>query len=287
MINRAYDFVQLDQPEPERDRWERITRNGVVFDRISSRSDAVVDKYNLTPWEIGLTVEGLQDDPELLKRDDLTPKQIGKLAAVAAGLRAGSEAGTRIHSAVEAILLRERIPDDVTDEDVADALAILTLVDQLGFDVVLSEVLVVNEPANCAGTADLALRHRATGVAIIGDIKSSKRNLAGSLKFNADHGWATQIACYAGAQPVGADGNLRTWEDVIGVELAQDYGLVLHVQRGKALAEACPVDLAKGREQSSLAQTVKAARKDTYAVKNIPGLLDLRDRKGVLTPAKA
>ena len=50
------------------------------------------------------------------KRDDLTPKQIGKLAAVAAGLRAGSEAGTRIHSAVEAILLRERIPDDVTDE---------------------------------------------------------------------------------------------------------------------------------------------------------------------------
>ena len=67
VINRAYDFVQLDQPEPERDRWERITRNGVVFDRISSRSDAVVDKYNLTPWEIGLTVEGLQDDPELLK----------------------------------------------------------------------------------------------------------------------------------------------------------------------------------------------------------------------------
>ena len=76
-------------------------------DRISSRSDAVVDKYNLTFWEIGLTVE--RDDPELLKRDDLTPKQIGKLAVVAAGLRAGS-AGTRIHSAVEAIRLRERIP---------------------------------------------------------------------------------------------------------------------------------------------------------------------------------
>ena len=123
-------------------------------------------------------------------------------------------------------------------------------------------------------------------MAIIGDIKSSKRNLAGSLKFNADHGWATQIALLRRGPARRADGNLRTWEDVIGVELAQDYGLVLHVQRGKALAEACPVDLAKGREQSSLAQTVKAARRDTYAVKNIPGLLDLRDRRGP-HPAKA
>lgn len=267
-----YALIHLAQPEQTRDGYGRPKRDGRALTRTSTLSAAVTDMGNIPTWKGGCIVAGIRREPDLLNRSDLTDAKIGALAAVAGGSEDGSAAGTEIHTIVEAILTRRELDLDpnISPEGASDALAVLAAIDEAGFDVVLSETFCVNREADCAGTADAILRDRETGEAFVVDIKSSARDLDGSLRYHGDHGWAVQIAAYANSRPVNEDDNEVDWADIVGVDPSIEWGVVVHVQRGKAKAEVAYVDLVAGKTQIDLALAVRRGRAFRYARRTHP-----------------
>ena len=257
-----------DLVETRRDRWGRylvMPPDGgkpVGYTRATTIAKTLDDTSALMSWGERMTAIGLAQRPDLLAQvDDLRNdnKALNKLcekAKEAGGATVRRDLGTALHS----ILERSWIDPDYVPPagHVDDVTAVHRQLELAGLEPVegMHERIVVNDEWRVAGTFDLLLRDRATGVLLIADIKTGSSVQYGSV------GFAIQLAIYATAsslyrQGVAADGTDDVREPMIAV--APDRAVIIHVQPGSGVCQLHDLQLDVGL--LSLAMAVREARK--------------------------
>jgi hypothetical protein len=196
--------------------------------------------------------------------------------------------GTAVHSLTDP----ERDPLALDDGMVRDVAAYDQLVEQLGLEVVETEVFVINDDICAAGTFDHAYRLTrdlvaevdgktvilAAGTIIIGDKKT------GSLHLPSHR---IQLAGYARGKKV----DVETWERT-PLDVSPEWGVVMHIARGEGRAAAYLVNLHDGWQAAKLASQVHALHAAERKVKPVklgevapPEPTDPAPALAVVTPA--
>ena len=136
----------------------------------------------------------------------------------------------------------------------ADIDAINDLYERTGWEVVATEVFVVNDPLSCAGTFDHLLRHRQTGVVRLADKKTGDLHPLSM---------AIQLAVYSGGALYDVQSGRRSsFMDGIDGSYDANVGFIVHAPFGEGKAELVEVDLVQGRIAARLAQTVREYKKN-------------------------
>lgn len=254
MITSTSDFA--------RDQWGRpmpfIGDRPTTCDRSSGLSSALADSSNLKDWMAQRVVEGLRERPDLL--DSMDPlKDIAKAAALAGGSEAGAALGTAVHEAVSSYYLSGVMPDPSTPEGACAASAVEMLDSR--FEVLASELTVVDPIRKVAGTCDLLVRSLTTGGVHIADLKTTGSDASTASRFSG-LGWSVQLTAYAHSLPYQND-EVVTWADLDLPEPDRSVAVVAHVNRDTYEASLLAVDLDVTLVEQALA--VKATRKLTLA----------------------
>lgn len=257
--------------EARRDRWGRYVvvppgkAKPVGYTRATTVAKALDDNANLMDWACRMTALGLAQRPDLLSlvmvADPTDRKALNKVcerAKEAGGATARRDLGTALHAMIERSHAEPDWP--VPAEYAADVAALNTALHDAGYDVVagLSEVMVVLDRHQIAGTADLVVQRRSDGVRFIADIKTGSSVQFGQLA------WAVQLAIYANAdcryvQGAAADGS----EDrrLPLPEIDREQALILHVEPGSGRCDMYSLDIAAGAEALEVAMQVRQWRK--------------------------
>lgn len=265
-----------DLPKPEktdfpRDRWGRpliVPPGGgkpVPYARPSTLAKTLSDPSALTAWIKRQTAYGLSRRPDLVAlaatvtdpADDAGRKTLTDVtdrAMEASASSAKADIGTAIHACVEQRLLglpTSHYPADIR----AKADQVARLLDAAGLTPAGTEMQLVNDELQTAGTTDLLL-DGSRGGRFIGDLKTSGVN---APKY-AGIEWAIQLACYAGAVPYSPHHSGRyDWPDRIAPN--QDVALIVHVPQTDHAPVLWRVDLRAGHAAAELARQVRATRK--------------------------
>lgn len=266
------------------------------YSRPSGYGDVIENQTNLTKWGERKILEGLRRDPHLLTRvvnlaiedpDDKGTKAeldaLAELAKKAGKAFLAAERGTFVHELTEEhdrgapwLTKLERADAEL---ELAEPAAVALLrawratCEFYGLEILANEIRLVNDTIRAAGTTDrivrlsrdLTFRHGRrkvlipAGTVLILDIKTGKVD----PKFS--HGYAIQLAIYAGSVLYDPDTFTRTpmpWP------VDQTWGLIAHLPvldalAGAARCELILIDLAAGREAAELARQAKAWGKRT------------------------
>jgi hypothetical protein len=243
--------------ELPRDQWGRPKIGGKAYTRASSLS--LADKSNLIDWKARTVAQGALLKPELLEQYDDDLRQLAEELSKAGGGSAGSEFGTSVHEAVSEFFLEGVLPAD--DQIGRCAQSAIDLIEG-SFEVLASELTVVDHDRQVAGTLDLLLRSLATGASYIGDVKTSGSNAAMSSKYQGI-GWAGQLTAYSRSVPILESLEATTWE-ALGLPVPnQERAVVIHVHRDSETATL--VDVTLDEALIDLAVGVKEARRGAFA----------------------
>jgi hypothetical protein len=267
--------------EARRDRWGRYVvvppgkAKPVGYTRATTVAKALDDNANLMDWACRMTALGLAQRPDLLSlvmvADPTDRKALNKVcerAKEAGGATARRDLGTALHAMIERSHAEPDWP--VPAEYAADVAALNTALHDAGYDVVagLSEVMVVLDRHQIAGTADLVVQRRSDGARLIADIKTGSSVQFGQLA------WAVQLAIYAHAdcryvQGAAADGS----EDqrLALPEIDREQALILHVEPGSGRCDMYTLDIAAGAEALEVAMQVRQWRKAKKLLTQIEG----------------
>jgi hypothetical protein len=267
--------------EARRDRWGRYVvvppgkAKPVGYTRATTVAKALDDNANLMDWACRMTALGLAQRPDLLSlvmvADPTDRKALNKVcerAKEAGGATARRDLGTALHAMIERSHAEPDWP--VPAEYAADVAALNTALHDAGYDVLagLSEVMVVLDRHQIAGTADLVVQRRSDGARLIADIKTGSSVQFGQLA------WAVQLAIYAHAdcryvQGAAADGS----EDqrLALPEIDREQALILHVEPGSGRCDVYALDIAAGAEALEVAMQVRQWRKAKKLLTQIEG----------------
>ena len=255
-----------------RDRWKRylvVPPEGgapVGYTRATTIAKTLDDTSNLTDWTARMVLIGVQRSEALYARtlvvdvdDKSALNAIARDAKEKGGGNERSAIGTAMHKLVERKALDPSY--EVPSTYRADVDAILGAITAAGFEVVgdYSEVMVVIDRLKISGTADLILRHVATGRYFIADLKTGASVAYGQLSFSV------QLAIYAnadaiyvqGKNPDGSQDERKAPPDIDKVS-----GIILHCQPGSGHCDVYRADLAVGVEALALAYNVHLIRKE-------------------------
>lgn len=254
--------LELIQPEVERDRWGRPRINGKTYQRPSTLAKATESAGGLPKWMGARVFEGIRAQRDLLDADgDI--RDLVEQAAEAGGSKDGAGFGTAVHEVVESVVTTGMVPVTADDQHVKCAHAVLDVLDRNGFEVLLSEVFVVADDHDAAGTTDLVLRHLDSGRVYVGDIKTSGSAAGTAVKFSS-LAWSIQLAVYCDGRVITEEGSVA-FSDIIGTDPEAGRGIVIHVDRNTAKATLVDVDLDAGRDGAQLASAVIAMRRTSPA----------------------
>lgn len=187
-----------------------------------------------------------------------------------------ADAGTNIHSVVEALILGESV-EFVDAATVRDAQAVLSALKSLGLTPAHTEQFVYlgGLPEPLAGTRDIACTPSRGGALVSVDIKSTSKLSAQAMKYSGV-AWAMQLACYSNGRPYPSDGLERDGygrpkidpdriEEIPAQDVNLDVGVVIEVERGTGQVAHHLIDLQAGLRLASLACHVRAARREIPA----------------------
>jgi hypothetical protein len=258
------DFFGAYQSPLERDRWDRpliVPVDGgkkIPYTRISTLSDYVTSSSGLEIWKRRGLAKGLGEREDLAAlaaalppltgdRDQDRPTNVAldeiiELAIEHSGQHKKARWGTAVHGFTEPGEhgpVPARMVDDVESYKAATA----------GLEVVATELFVVCDELQCAGTLDHLMVLPAYWTRVL-DKKS------GHLK---PMELAIQLAVYAHSVVYDAETDERS--PLPGGEIDLEWALAAHIERGMGRTELYEVDIAAGWEAAKHAAQVRADRK--------------------------
>lgn len=232
------------------------------YTRTTTITKTLDDQSSLIPWNAGRTALGLVAQPHLYAAiaacDPNNKKELYALcekAAEAGGAATRREQGTAIHKFME-----RKIADATYEAPApynADVESIFDALDVAGFEISenYSEFIVVNHKLKIAGTADLALRHKASGKLYIADLKTGS-----SVQYGAQ-AWAIQLHFYASADAIYIhDINPDNDKELPLPKFEQDRGIIIHCEPASGKTNLYWIDLDSGRVGLELALLVRQFR---------------------------
>lgn len=232
------------------------------YTRTTTITKTLDDQSSLIPWNAGRTALGLVAQPHLYAAiaacDPNNKKELYALcekAAEAGGAATRREQGTAIHK-----FLERKIADATYEAPTPynhDVQSIFDALDAAGLEISenYSEFVVVNHALKIAGTADLALRHKATGKLYIADLKTGS-----SVQYGAQ-AWAIQLHFYASADAIYVhDINPDNDRQLPLPEFDQERGIIIHCQPESGKTDLYWIDLQEGKKGLELALLVRAYR---------------------------
>ena len=275
------DPFDLDVELPPRDRWKRpliVPAGGgerIPYTRASTMANYVADHSGLHTWEKRLLAVGmgLREDlaaraaalprlhAERCDKKSLTRKQINEDRATnalvdelieaafeTAGKNYKANHGSAIHSLTEPHANLDAVPVRMQ----ADVDSWITKLERDNLDVLATEVFVVNDALQAAGTFDHLVRHPTYGIVVL-DKKTGQVDGKG-LAF------AIQLATYAGAMVYDVITDERApLESLTGGEkVNREVGIIAHIPLGAGRTDLYQIDLTQGFER--LATNVRTAR---------------------------
>lgn len=242
--------------------------NAVAYTRVSTLADALDDKSGLIDWSAANAAVGIVRDASLYAQlahlvsayrdpwqDPVGKKQLKPLVARAQQVAGSDEAsgmGTAFHGLSEIVDggdWPEFAPPPMIpwlrkyQESMAD------------WDVLDTEVFVVNDELQTAGSLDCLVRHRESGRIVVGDKKSGRQDPDYPLKVTV------QVAIYAHGERYDQDTGKRA---PLHEEVDLERGLLIHAPirgGGEPRVQLYPLDLVRGWELAKLAVEIRAARK--------------------------
>ena len=242
--------------------------NGIAYTRVSTLAETLDDKSGLLDWSAANAAIGVVRDASIyaqiahLASAHTDPwnvpaaKQQLKPLVARAQQMAGSDSaagmGTAFHGLAE-------IVDQGEDPEFAPppmrpwlAAYREALTD---WEVLDTEVFVVNDELQTAGSLDRLLRHRKTGRVVVGDVKSGRSDPDYPMKVTI------QVAIYAHGERYDQESGKR---EPLHEEIDLERGLLIHAPirgGGEPKVGLYPLDLVKGWELAKLAVQIRAARK--------------------------
>lgn len=242
--------------------------NAVAYTRVSTLAETLDDKGGLLDWSAANAAVGVVRDASLYAQlahlvsayrdpwaDPVGKKQLKPLVARAQQVAGSDEAagmGTAFHGLTEIIDQGGR-PEFVPPPMIPWLAEYETVM--ADWEVLDTEVFVVNDLLQTAGSLDRLMRHRKTGRVVVGDVKTGKSEPEYPLKTTV------QVAIYAHGERYDQETGTRA---ALHEEIDLDHGLLIHAPiRGGGLPRVTPypLDLARGWEFAQLAIQVRAARK--------------------------
>lgn len=266
-----------------RDRYGRplVTPMGggkpVAYTRATTVADTLDDRYNLELWKLRQVASGLAVRPDLValsaakasalvhaveqgavEEEKSAKKDLNKIcsdAMDAAASGAAANLGTALHQFVDEINRgREpRIPDTLRDDVEAYRSAMQD------WEVLAAEQFLVLDEQQIAGTADVIMRHRESGIVRIGDLKSGRH----AVTFGQ-----TSIAMQLSIYSRGVIYHPETG-DREPVNVDQDTAIVIHLPIGTGTCTLHEIDIAAGWDAVQHALWVREWRKHKNLVRPI------------------
>lgn len=223
--------------------------------RVSTMAEALSDSYGLNRWQQGNIVKTLAKRPDLvLAAQVATTKQEVYEIVDAAGSENKIEAsrGTSMHTLTELLDGGHPLPPSLPENVLAMLAAYRgTMVD---WEVLDTEVFVVNDKIGVGGSYDKRMRQRSTGRIVIGDLKTGQNIENFALKT------CMQVGMYDASDVYDLDHNRHTLE----VDPGHTQGILIHlpwVDNPKdAECELRWLDLVTGRQAVREAVKVRALR---------------------------
>lgn len=228
----------------------------VPYARPSTVAGLATNQYALSDYRVAQVAIGLSRSPDIaaiLSTMEHTPdtrRRLVELATEAADRHGGTVAanwGTAIHAATELGAVREWLPDRVR----ADALAYDAEIERTGLVPIESEVHVVNDDLQVAGTLDTlyrvpdgtapvsladGTRVEVAGRVVVGDSKSSARGLR---KVST----AAQVGVYSHSWRYDVGTGVRS---VLHPDIEPRVGIAMWIPTGQGRCEASWLDLSVG-----------------------------------------
>ena len=242
--------------------------NAVAYMRVSTLAETLDDKSGLLDWSAANAAVGVVRDASVYAQlahlvsayrdpwqDPVGKKQLKPLVARAQQVAGSDEAagmGTAFHGLTE-IIDQGGAPEFVPPPMVPWLREYGSVMSD--WEVLDTEVFVVNDELQTAGSLDRLLRHRKTGRIVVGDLKTGKSEPDYPLKTTV------QVAIYARGERYDQETGARA---PLHEEIDLDHGLLIHAPirgGGEPRVVPYPLDLAKGWEFAQLSLQVRAARK--------------------------
>lgn len=240
-----------------------------IYTRPSTLSGTLKESGGLIGWHGKNVAAGLVMSPSLQvtatdiyekwgpdpqDRDGKTAwREVTEEAARIAGADQWSEVGTAIHGMIETCHKTGQLPVDTGyDWYLPHAREFFRVVPER-YEILESELFVVNDEFGCAGTLDLLLRDRKTGAVMVGDLKT------GSHDANYPLAVTCQVALYASAQRYDIETGERT---PIHPDLDDLHGILVHLP-AKVTPPVCtlyPLNLYHGLDLAHLSVDVREMR---------------------------
>lgn len=241
--------------------------NAVAYQRISTFAEILDDKKGLLDWAAANAAIGVVRDAAIYAqlahlssahRDPWNVPEakaaLKPLVARAQQVAGGDDAagmGTAFHGLAE-LIDRGAEPEFVPPPMIPWLSEYRTTMAE--WEVLDTEVFVVVEDLQVAGSGDRLLRHRKTGRVVAADIKTGKSDPAYPLKVTV------QVAAVAHGERYDQQTGTRT---PLHPDIDLDHGLLIHapIRHGEPRCVLYPLDLKVGWDLARLAADVRQARK--------------------------
>jgi hypothetical protein len=266
------DFLANDQQAPakiRRDRWSRPlvmqpSGDRIAYTRASTLGKALDDEAGLTAWKMRLTAVGVAKRKDLILAvnahfaDKTAMSGIVEQAMDAAEAGAAATSGTALHELMDAT---DHGRDPYVPEEYRADIAAYREATK-GLEFIRSEVFVVDDELQVAGTYDNLFRLKAPATTPDGTVLPKGTYLTTDKKTGQgiQYGhcsWSVQLSCYSHGRRYDAATESRLETEPVNL----DWGLIVHAPVGKGTAQLYWIDLRKGRELAKLAATVRTQRK--------------------------
>lgn len=245
-----------------RDRWSRplITPpdggKPVAYTRVSTLAKALDDKTALTDWKCRQVAIGMSRRSDLVAKassipadDKRTMNEVVKDALTAAESERAANIGTALHALTEQIDSGAHLDTmpDFARPDLAAYTAAMR-----GIDILASEMFVVCDEVQAAGTFDRLVR-LPDGRVLVADVKTGQHDPT------YPHGVAQQIAVYSRGHLYDPEKGRQGHLPSLGVD--QNCGLLIHMPAGTGTCSLYLLDLTVGWGLVQVSVAVRTAFK--------------------------
>lgn len=223
-LNTKKDEIKRDRygryllPDPE-------TGEIVAWTRATTVAKKADDDGTLRNYDRRMIALGLTGSPDLLAMvaacspdDRRELDEVCEIAYDRGGGTAKARQGTANHKLIERVIKGELAMKDIPSQYRPDIEAFFREVERCGFDIEVTELVVLNPLIASAGTTDLGLRSREDGFLYVGDYKS------GNVHYAWD-GIGVQLAIYTKATHAWVNGELR---DITEMGIRTDRAFIFH-----------------------------------------------------------
>lgn len=241
--------------------------NAVAYQRVSTFAEILDDKRGLIDWcaanaAIGVVrdraifaqlahLSSAHRDPWNVPAAKKALKPLVEKAQQAAGSEDASGLGTAFHGLAE--LIDQGIEPEFVPEPMDEWLEVYRQ-KTAAWEVLDTEIFVVQDELQVAGSIDRLLRHRESGRVVAADVKTGSSEPDWPLKVTV------QVAAYARGQRYDQETGERT---PLHPNIDLEHGLLIHVpiRTGEPKADLYELDLTAGWELAQLSARVREARK--------------------------